>query len=572
MGGTESQPIRVLIAEDSEDDALLIIRELHIGGYAPETERVDSAADMQSALETKSWDLIIADHNMPGFDSHEALALAQQNDPNIPFILVSGSIGEEVAVDAMKAGAHDYVMKANLARLLPAIDRELREAANRRAHQVAEATIRHMAYHDSLTELHNRAEFERRLDAAVETARLEGETHVLLYLDLDQFKLVNDSSGHLAGDELLRRLARRLQRGIRESDTLARLGGDEFGVLLKSCPLERAIPIAQGLLNSIRDYRFIWGERSFKVGASIGLVRISGNEDISSLLSLADMACYAAKDRGRNRIHVYTEGDEALLLRRGEMQWIQRLQDAIANNKLMLYRQRIQAQQGAVSHNELLLRMWGEDSELITPGRFIPAAERYNMMPEIDRWVIHNACKELKGNRQGRQPSAVEGATFINLSATSLSDDGLVVYISDQLRSHDIAPDCVGFEITETAAIADFDCAMRLIKALRKYGCKVALDDFGTGMSSFSYLKSLEVDFVKIDGGFVRSMLDDQMDSAIVESINRIGHVAGIQTIAEFVENRAILKRLNKLDVDFAQGWAVERPQPFTRHQTAFAH
>ena len=221
MGGIDGQPIRVLIAEDSEDDALLIIRELRIGGFAPETQQVDSAADMQAALETTPWDLIIADHNMLGFDSHEALALAKQNDPDIPFILFSGSIGEEVAVDAMKAGAHDYVMKNNLARLLPAIDRELQEAANRRAHQVAEATIRHMAYHDSLTELHNRAEFERRLDAAVQSAHEAGENHVLLYLDLDQFKLVNDSSGHLAGDELLRRLARRLQRGIRESDTLA---------------------------------------------------------------------------------------------------------------------------------------------------------------------------------------------------------------------------------------------------------------------------------------------------------------------------------------------------------------
>ncbi len=399
MGGIDGQPIRVLIAEDSEDDALLIIRELRIGGFAPETQRVDAAADMQAALETTPWDLIITDHNMPGFDSHEALALAKQNDPNIPFILVSGSIGEEVAVDAMKAGAHDYVMKDNLARLLPAIDRELQEAANRRAHQVAEATIRHMAYHDSLTELHNRSEFERRLDAAVQSAHEAGENHVLLYLDLDQFKLVNDSSGHLAGDELLRRLARRLQRGIRESDTLARLGGDEFGVLLKSCHLERAVPIAQGLLESIRDDCFIWGERGFNVGVSIGLVRISGNEDVSSLLSLADMACYAAKDRGRNRIHVYTEGDEALSLRRGKMQWIQRLQSAIANDQLLLYRQRIQAQLGSASHNELLLRMQGEDSELITPDRFIPAAERYNLMPEIDRWVIRNAGSEGKTTR-----------------------------------------------------------------------------------------------------------------------------------------------------------------------------
>ena len=304
MEGTEAHPIRVLIAEDSEDDALLILRELRRGGYIPEARRVDSPAEMQDALANQEWDLIIADHNMPSFDSQEALALAKEHDHNVPFILVSGSIGEEVAVAAMKSGAHDYVMKNNLTRLLPAIERELREADNRRAHQAAQATIRHMAYHDSLTGLVNRSEFERRLGAEVESARKQGEHHALLYLDLDQFKLVNDSCGHLAGDDLLRRLARRLQSGIRESDTLARLGGDEFGVLLKSCPLEHAEVIAKDLLKIIQDYAFVWGERTFRVGASIGLVYVSGTEDTQTLLSLSDMACYAAKDLGRNRIQV----------------------------------------------------------------------------------------------------------------------------------------------------------------------------------------------------------------------------------------------------------------------------
>ena len=568
MGGTEGVTVRLLIAEDSEDDALLIVRELRRGGYNPEMRRVDSATNMQAALDEQAWDLIITDHNMPSFDSHEALVLAREYDPNIPFILVSGSIGEEIAVDAMKSGAHDYVMKNNLTRLLPAIERELREAENRRAHQAAEARIRHMAYHDSLTGLVNRAEFKRRLDAAVGAARGAGETHALLYLDLDQFKLVNDSCGHPAGDELLRRLAQRLQRVIRESDTLARLGGDEFGVLLKNCPLERAERIARALLDTIRSYSFVWGDRTFRVGASIGLVRVSGDEGAQGLLSLSDMACYAAKDRGRNRVHVYTEGDEELSLRRGEMQWIQRLQAAMANSGLMLYRQRIQALQGGGSHCELLLRMRGEDGEVITSDSFIPAAERYNLMPEIDRWVIRHTCEQLQGLHQASHPTD-PGSIFINLSATSLSDTGLVGYIRDQLHSHGIPPSRVGFEITETAAIADFDCAMKLIKALREHGCRVALDDFGTGMSSFSYLKSLVVDFVKIDGGFVRNMLEDRMDCAIVEAINNIGHIAGIQTIAESVESDAIVQRLTALGVDFAQGWAVESPQPFTDIQAA---
>lgn len=562
MAGTE-EPIRLLIAEDSEDDALLLVRELRRGGYAPKMRRVDSAADMQAALEEQVWDLIITDHNMPSFDSQEALTLARQHGRDIPFIVVSGSIGEEVAVDVMKSGAHDYVMKNNLTRLLPAIERELREAENRRAHQAAEATIRHLAYHDSLTGLVNRAEFERRLNAAVGGAREAGETHALLYIDLDQFKLVNDTCGHLAGDELLRRLAQRLQRGIRESDTLARLGGDEFGVLLKNCPLERAQRIAQGMLDSIKAYRFLWEQRTFNAGASIGLVCVAGEEDAHTLLSLSDMACYAAKDRGRNRVHIYSEGDKELNLRRGEMQWIQRLHAAIANQGLMLYRQRIQALQGGVSHNELLLRMRGDNGEVITPEQFIPAAERYSLMPEIDRWVIRTACEQLQALRQINS-QAEPVATFINLSATSLSDDGLMEYIREQLQRHSISPASIGFEITETAAIADFDCARTLIRALRECGCRVALDDFGTGMSSFAYLKSLEVDFIKIDGSFVCTMLEDQMDGAIVEAVNSIGHIAGIQTIAEFVESNAILQQLSALGVDFAQGWAVEHPRPFT--------
>lgn len=565
MGAIEGQSIRVLIAEDSEDDALLVKRELRRGGYLPEIERVDTAVDMRAALKNKEWDLIIADHNMPSFDSYEALELARQQDPNIPFILVSGSIGEELAVDAMKAGAHDYVMKHNLTRLLPAIERELREAANRRAHQAAQATIHHMAYHDHLTGLLNRVEFERRLNSAVESSRTDGEVHALLYLDLDQFKLVNDSCGHLAGDELLRRLAKRMQRGIRESDTLARLGGDEFGVLLKNCPLDRAERVALGLQESIRNYHFTWGERSFKVGASIGLVRVTGAEDASALMSLADMACYAAKDKGRNRVHIYSEGDKEMSLRRGEMQWIQRLQNAMAKNELILHRQRIQCLGKAASHSELLLRMAGKNGTLIMPDQFIPAAERYNLMPEIDRWVIRNAFAQMQRNQQAGED---QGAIFINLSATSLSDDHLMTFIRDQLRQHTIPPNRIAFEITETAAIADFDCAMHLTNTLREHGCKVALDDFGTGMSSFSYLKSLDVDFVKIDGGFVRTMLEDQMDHAIVEAINTIGHIAGIRTIAEFVENEAILQRLSALGVDFAQGWAVEPPQLFTDSYT----
>lgn len=572
MHGIKPRPIQLLIAEDSEDDALLIKRELIKGGYQPHMRRVESAAQMQDALENQNWDLIITDHNMPSFDSNEALELATKYGNHAPFILVSGSIGEEVAVDAMKAGAHDYVMKNNLARLLPAIDRELKEAENRRAHQEAEALIRHMAFHDSLTDLINRAEFERRLEESVVAASTDGEAHALLYLDLDQFKLVNDSCGHVAGDELLKRITRRLQATIRDSDTLARLGGDEFGVLLKNCPLDRAKRIARAVLETIQSYNFVWAGNSFKIGVSIGLVQVKGNLPSSELLTLADMACYVAKDEGRNRIHVTTNSDSTITRRQGEIQWIQRLQEGMVNDSLMLYRQHIQNLQQDRPHSELLLRMIDqEDGSIITPDRFIPAAERYNLMPEVDRWVVHHAFSQFALQRPANSTSHPYDTLFINLSANTLSDTGMVDYIRQQLQEFDIPAAGFGFEITETAAITDFDNAIKLIDALQTLGCKVALDDFGTGMSSFSYLKSLNVDFVKIDGSFVKAMLDNDMDSAIVEAINNIGHIAGLQTIAEYVENDAIMQRLRALGVDFAQGWAVHRPEPYTCFQPAIA-
>jgi len=399
----------------------------------------------------------------------------------------------------------------------------------------------------------------------------DGEAHALLYLDLDQFKLVNDSCGHMAGDELLKRITRRLQSIIRDSDTLARLGGDEFGVLLKNCPLERAQNIANSLLETIQNYTFIWSGNSFKIGVSIGLVQVKGDLPSSELLTLADMACYVAKDEGRNRIHVTTESDSTISRRQGEIQWIQRLQEGMASDDLVLYRQHIQSLHDGASHSELLLRMIDHDGSVIGPDRFIPAAERYNMMPEVDRWVIQHAFTQYHQQLARAPDTPAFNTLFINLSASSLSDGGLVTYIREQLAEHDIEPACFGFEITETAAITDFDNAIKLISALQKLGCKVALDDFGTGMSSFSYLKSLNVDFVKIDGSFVKNMLDNEMDCAIVESVNKIGHIAGLQTIAEYVENDAIMQRLRELGIDYAQGWAIHRPQPFSQPASAVA-
>ena len=551
-------PINVLIAEDSEDDTMLIVRELRRSGFEPTFTRIQDASTMRKELVDGKWDLIISDHNMPAFTSSDALEEVQNSHLDVPVIVVSGIMGEEFAVEAMRLGAHDYVMKGNLARLAPAIERELREAKRRKAHRVAEDTIRHMAYHDSLTDLANRHEFEARLERAIFAARTRGKQHALLYLDLDQFKIINDICGHTAGDELLKRLASLLGDMVRDSDTLARLGGDEFGVLLESCPLPRAQEIAESIRTAIENYRFVWNGRPFNIQVSIGMVPISGrDESVRELLSGADTACYAAKDLGRNRVQVYAEENIDVLRRYGEMEWVGRINQALERQQFVLYAQAIVPLANPkipVSH-EFLIRLRGDDGALILPGVFIPAAERYNLMPALDRWVIKTAFAYLSKHREA-------GQFFINLSGNSLSDSSFFGFIREQLRYYKLRGDSVCFEVTETAAIANFAAAIEFIKDIKNEGCKWALDDFGSGLSSFSYLKSMPVDYLKIDGTFVRNILTDQIDAAIVEAINNIGAEVGIETIAEFVESDQIKAKLKTIGVQYGQGFGIEMPKP----------
>ncbi len=564
-----SERLRVLIVEDSEDDAMLVLRELRRGGFDPEMERVDNQDELRRALRQRNWDVVITDHNMPGFSSEAALETVKETGLDVPVIIVSGSIGEDIAVAAMKTGAHDYIMKDNLKRLVPAIERELREVETRRAHRMAEETIRHMAYHDALTGLTNRHEFERRLRRALYHAQEEGAQHALLYLDLDQFKIINDTCGHIAGDEMLKQVAVVLQQPIRETDTLARLGGDEFGVLLENCPQDRAEAIARALLQEIRDFRFVWQDKTFALGVSIGLVMITGDgKTLTDVLSAADMACYAAKDRGRGRVHVYSDNDADLAQRQGEMQWVARINHALEENRFELFRQCIvplAGQDDGAVHCEFLVRMRETDGELVLPGAFIPAAERYNLMPALDRWVIDAVFRHVA--QHGPPVAGANGRTlcFINLSGASLSDDTFFAYIRDKLDEYRIPRGTVCFEITETAAIANLGTAVEFIQEIREAGCLFALDDFGSGLSSFSYLRTIPADFLKIDGIFVRDMVEDPMDAAIVEAINSIGHVAGLRTIAEFVESAAIRERLRAVGVDFAQGFGISAPEPLAR-------
>lgn len=419
------------------------------------------------------------------------------------------------------------------------------------------------ASHDALTGLFNRREFELRLNRALETAQVEGVEHAICYMDLDQFKIINDSCGHVAGDELLRQLAAELKDQLRTGDTLARLGGDEFGVLLENCPLKYAKRVAATLLQTIGDFQFAWDNKSFTVGASIGLVAVdSTNDNINDLLIAADSACYAAKDHGRNRVHVYQADDKELAQRHGEMQWVIRIKRALEQDRFRLFAQTIapvDTDANPGKHYEVLVRLVDEDGNIVPPGAFLPAAERYNISTSIDRWVLRATLDWL---RHHTDHLAQLSMCSINLSGLSLGDEGFLDDVILEFSEFGIPPGKICFEITETAAISNLQLAIRFINKLRGLGCKFALDDFGSGLSSFAYLRNLPVDYLKIDGVFVKDIAVDSISLAMVKSINEIGHVMGMQTIAEFVEDDAILAKLAEIGVDFAQGYGIAKPAP----------
>ena len=424
--------------------------------------------------------------------------------------------------------------------------------------------MQHLATHDPLTGLINRREFELRLADAISEAASGSREFALCYLDLDEFKVVNDTCGHSAGDLMLKQLTSVFAAEIPENDTLARLGGDEFGILFADCSMEQASSLAQNVLDAVRQYRFQWQDRVFDVGASVGIVPVSGGSgNLSELLSAADSACYVAKDRGRNEIHVGRSGDTEITLRHTEMQWIDRINRALQEDRFRLYKQPIRPLQDhrQPEYNELLLRLEDVHGSILAPSQFITAAERYRMMPAIDLWVVGAALDLIAGSTQGcngRSPSFT-----INLSGQSFGNEELERLILDGLDRLEIPPRRVMFEITETAAIANLAKALEFMRTLRDRGCRFILDDFGSGLSSFRYLKSLEVDFLKIDGELVREIADDPIQREMVAAIHRIGESMGIQTIGEWVENTEIEGTLRDIGVDYAQGWSVGRPVPF---------
>jgi diguanylate cyclase (GGDEF)-like protein/PAS domain S-box-containing protein len=426
-----------------------------------------------------------------------------------------------------------------------------------------EREMTYLASHDPLTGLVNRREFETRLQRAVQTASVEGREHALIYIDLDEFKLINDSCGHLVGDEMLKQIASLLKSRVRRGDALARLGGDEFGVLLEDCPAERARETADGICRSVRDFRFSWADQVFGGGASIGLVPIGPQSgDLAAVLSAADAACYIAKDRGRNRVHVYEADDTAVARLHGEMQWINRIHNAFDERRFRLYYQTIEPLQPTAADDgplcEVFVRMLDRQGQLVEPAAFVAAAERYHLIDSLDRWVVETAFAAIAEAQRG----GAKTLFTINLSAQSLSDDGFLDYVLAEIVASRIDPHRICFEITETAAFSKLDRAIRFVAALRAKGCRFALDDFGSGLSSFAYLRNLAVDYLKIDGALVLEMAADPVKRAMVEAINQIGHVMGLRTIGEWVESAEIADTLRSLGVDYGQGYWLSRPVP----------
>ena len=500
--------------------------------------------------------LVEARTKLPPARSAEALAVDGQLPPGHAQLEILRRAGDTVPVEYSAAPIRDRMGRVTGSVVV------LRDVSQRAE---LERQLSHQAHHDSLTGLLNRRAFDQRLAEAIHGARTHGASHGLLYIDLDQFKVVNDTCGHLAGDELLKQLARLMQSQVRSGDSLARLGGDEFGVLLEHCPQDKAMAIADTLLGLVRGHRFRWGGNLFTVGASIGVVILDATSPgPAEVLSAADMACYVAKESGRGRIHLSRESDRDVEQRRSEMQLVGQIKRALEEDRFELYCQRIVPLRDPARsppHFEVLLRMRGEDGELIAPGSFIPAAERYNVMPSLDRWVLERVFSWMEQwlHRLDLHPEAVFN---LNLSGGSLSDPQFLEFVSDRAERLGALCRRVCFEITETAAIAQLGAAAELIQALGAKGFRFALDDFGTGLSSFGYLKHLRVHSLKIDGLFVRDMHRDTADYALVRAMNEVGHAMGIETVAEYVESEEVADRLRAMGVDYGQGYALAVPVP----------
>jgi len=544
-------PLRVLLIEDSEDDAALVVRALIRGGYDVTSARVDTPESLVRALE-QPWDLTIADYTMPRFSGTAALHLIRDRDFDMPFIFVSGTIGEDAAVDAMKVGAHDYIMKGNIKRLLPAVERELRDAAVRRERRRAEQRLAHLAYHDPLTDLPNRVLMQDRLDQAARAAHRESKPLALLVMDLDGFKEVNDTLGHHAGDRVLQHVASRIRGTLRESDTVARLGGDEFAVILPFTDANGAVLTAQKVLHEL-EQPFVLEGRSMSVRASIGVASFPDHgTSAQTLLQKADVAMYLAKG-DHTGIAVYELSRDRHTDRR--LTLISELRQAIEERQLFVeYQPIVQMRSGATISVEALVRWNHPQHGRVLPGDFIELAEQTGLIHSLTTVVLDTALEEWATALD------TSGVTVsINLSPRSLQDVDLPQRIADRLFAHSVRPSSLAIEITENILMCDPTRSMQCLTALHDMGVRLVIDDFGTGYSSLSYLRRLPVDELKIDRSFVVG-LDEGDDEVIVRSTIDLAHNLGLTVVAEGVETERVQTALGRMRCDAVQGTFVRRP------------
>lgn len=549
-------PLRILIVEDSEADAELLLRELRRGGYAPEFERVETPEGLDAALARQSWDLIVSDNAMPSFSGLQALKLTQEKGFDIPFIIVSGSIGEEVAVAAMKAGAHDYLMKGSTARLLPAIARELREARMREERRQAEETIHRLAYIDPVTGLPNRVRFLELLQEAVVTGQRERRPVAVLLLNLDHFREINDTLGYDRGDSLLQKVGIRLRSALFAPDVIARLGGDEFGILLPRLAVVDDVRLVVNKLQHFLEVPFILDGIPISVEASLGVATLPEHaDDADTLLQRADIAMHRAKQMASGYAVYTPEYDRRSPERLGLMA---ELRDAIEGGQLLLHFQpKVEIATGRIVGTEALVRWQHPRLGLLPPDKFILAAEQTGLIGPLTRWVLTDALSHCQDAcRQG-----IQLRVSVNLSARSLHDPHLPELVEEALKATGAEPDQLMLEVTESAIVLDPKRAEETLTALNHLGIRVSIDDFGTGYTSLASIKHLSVYEIKIDKSFVLGMLTNNSDAMIVRSVIDLGHNLGLRVVAEGVETKELFDAVAALGCDEAQGYFISRPQ-----------
>lgn len=549
-------PLRVLIVEDSEDDAALLVGALEGGGYTPAFKRVETCSAMKAALEQQVWDIVISDYSMPQFSGLAALALVQEHGLDLPFIIMSGTIGEEIAVEIMKAGAHDYIMKNRPTRLIPAIERELREAKVRKDRKEAEAMLQHLAYYDPLTDLPNRTLLQDRLRQAVIAAQRGSKPVALLLMDLDRFKEINDTLGHHNGDLVLQQVGLRLRGVLREVDTVARLGGDEFAVLLPLSKSEDALLVARKIIKALEP-PFVIQDILVAVEVSIGIALHpdhGANTDL--LVQRADVAMYAAKKSGRGHMVYSSEHDKHSPRR---LTLMGQLRKAIEHNELRLYFQpKVDFKTNRLLGVEALVRWKHPEYGLIPPDQFITPAEQTGLITPLTRWVLHEAMRQYHVWHQ----AGIKISMAANLSVRNLQDPQLPWEVASALETFAMEPSDLELEITESAIMVNQANALEVLTRLKALGVGLCIDDFGTGYTSLGYLTKLPIGTIKIDKSFVIGMMGSEKDKVVVRSTIDLGHNLGMKVIAEGVENKEVWDHLAALGCDAAQGYYLCRPVP----------